>query len=489
MNVNFVKRAGLSLVARKAKSLIMLGLFLVIFTLVLAGFLLQSATRQSAANTKAKVGADISLYFDFEKAMAKANGGMPQISGKDSLSTAKVDALGKSPLVRGYNYSLESSSAPPEGVKLVEGGGKPPEGLHMATAAGGDSAGPVDMNTLSLSGARDLGLTDEFGKGRHTLVEGRAPTMKDDGSNVALVEERLAKKNTLKVGGKLTLRSADGKHSAEFEIIGVYRDPTALTDSWMPPSMLPGNKVYVPFGALATLNPATLVDGQPQVQTAKYTLKDPERFAQFQQAAKAAGIDLEVFKLDNNDRLYNDLVGPIQGIASFAGVAVWLVSIAGAAILGLIVTLAIRDRRQELGILLSLGERKWKLVGQHLVEVVAVAVLALGFSVLVGQALSQYAGSALLDREVAAAKKANQNGMAGGAVTVGGTTGAVSAVRIGSPVESESMKPVDRISVRLEAAEVGRVAGVGLGIALLATVLPGLAVLKLNPRTILMKGE
>ncbi|MGY0234468.1 ABC transporter permease [Longispora urticae] len=483
--MNFVKRAGLSLAARRVKSLIMLGLFLVIFTLVLAGFLLQSATGQSAANTKARVGADVTLDWDVEKAMAKSNGAFPKMTDTDALTTGKVDALGRSPLVRDYNYSLESASPPPSGVTLLESAAKPPEGLSMATTIGGGAttAGPADMNTLSVSGQRDVRLTDEFRKGRHAVIDGRAVGPDDDGRNVAMVEERLAAKNKLKVGDKLTLKSPDGKNPTEFEIVGVYRDPTApQADMWMPPGMVPGNKVYAPVGAVARLNPSEKVNGQNKVQVAKYTLKDPGKFEQFKKAAGAAGIDLEVFKLDNNDRLYRDLVGPIQSIASFAGVAVWLVSIAGAAILGLIVAMAIKERRQELGILLSLGERKWKLVGQHLVEVTAVAVLALGFSVLIGTALSQYAGDALLGREVAAAKdKEADQGMPGG--------GRVMMARSIGSADPGPVKPIDKISVSLEAAEVGRVAGVGVGIALLATILPGLAILKLNPRTILMKGE
>ncbi|WP_412543862.1 ABC transporter permease [Longispora sp. K20-0274] len=490
--MNFVKRAGLSLVARRAKSLIMLGLFLVIFTLVLAGFLLRSATGQSAAHAKARVGAVVTLEADFEKAMAKqsgggaANGGVMRFAAPD-LTRAQVDALGKSPLVRDYNYTAQSMSPPPDGVRLVESPAKKPEGMNMGAATtviGGDSGTPVSMDTLSVNGVRDVRLTEEFSKGRHTVIDGRAIRPDDGDKAVTMVEERLAAKNKLKVGDKLTLKSQDGKNPTEFEIVGVYRDPAApQTDMWTPPAFTPGNKVYAPVGALAKLNPAQSKDGQVLVQSATYTLKDPSKFEQFKAGAKAAGIDLEVFKLDNNDRLYRDLVGPIQAIASFAGVAVWLVSIAGAAILGLLVAMAIKERRQELGILLSLGERKWKLVGQHLVEVVAVAVLALGFSVLVGQALSQYAGDALLGREVAAAaeKQADQGGsMAGG--------GRVTIARSIGSADPGPTKPIDRISVSLEAAEVGRVAGVGLGIALLATILPGLSILKLNPRTILMKG-
>jgi hypothetical protein len=106
------------------------------------------------------------------------------------------------------------------------------------------------------------------------------------------------------------------------------------------------------------------------------------------------------------------LVGPIQNTSRFAGLGVWLVSIAGAVILGLLVAMAVKDRRKELGILLSLGERKWRLVAQHAIEIGAIALLAFGFSVLAGQAISQKAGNALLSNQVASAAKHGSGGAA-----------------------------------------------------------------------------
>ncbi|CKJ22871.1 transmembrane protein Vexp3 [Streptococcus pneumoniae] len=84
---------------------------------------------------------------------------------------------------------------------------------------------------------------------------------------------------------------------------------------------------------------------------------------------------------------------------------IYIVSIAGAIILGLIIMLSIKGRRKEMGILLSIGEKKWKLMAQFVVEVVCVAILAFGLSITTGAKVSQYIGDNLLSNEIATASE------------------------------------------------------------------------------------
>lgn len=95
------------------------------------------------------------------------------------------------------------------------------------------------------------------------------------------------------------------------------------------------------------------------------------------------------YELDAQDNVYKQMIYPIENIASFSKTIVIMVSIAGATILGLIITLSIKERRKEIGILLSIGEKKWKLMGQLLVEVLCIAVLAFGLSLATGEKVSQ----------------------------------------------------------------------------------------------------
>ena len=472
--MNFVKRAAWSLLARKGRSLIMLGLFTVISTLVLSGFLLQSAVAQSSADAKSQIGADATLEVDIQK-MVQGGSFSGTLGAGQTLYTTEANKIGKSPLVQSFNYTVE------EGTHA--------KGLKPVATVPAPANLPAEMkndDSLPLTGTLDSSQVAEFKGGKYTVTSGRGIVAADAVSNVVLIEQRFAAKNGLKVGDKITLTANDPTTSTialPFTVIGIFHDPDKSPTTWVAPQGEPGNQLYIPVDAAGRLNPGDIQNGAMRINSAVFTLKDPSTLSQLSAAASAAGIDMKTFSLTLNDKTYQQLVGPIQNTSRFAGLGVWLVSIAGAVILGLLVAMAVKDRRKELGILLSLGERKWRLVAQHAVEIGAIALLALGFSVLAGQAISQQAGNALLSNQVASAPKSAVAQPGAGGL---GATGAASA---SADSTVQTVKPIDKIKVVMQAGDVGKVAGVGLGIGLAAVLVPGASILRTSPRSILAKGD
>ncbi|MFZ3544233.1 hypothetical protein ACODT3_01390 [Streptomyces sp. 4.24] len=55
--------------------------------------------------------------------------------------------------------------------------------------------------------------------------------------------------------------------------------------------------------------------------------------------------------------------------------------------------------------------------------------------------------------------------------------------------DQPQVKPIDSMDIRLGPADIGKVGATGLAIAVLATLVPGARVLRLNPRDILTKGD
>lgn len=49
--------------------------------------------------------------------------------------------------------------------------------------------------------------------------------------------------------------------------------------------------------------------------------------------------------------------------------------------------------------------------------------------------------------------------------------------------------PIDKIDVSVTGEDVGKMGGIGLAIAIIATLLPALSILRLNPKQILLKDE
>lgn len=473
-----MKRAILSMKKRIGTSLILMAVFLIVTNLVLAGFTIQNASKKAADAARKKLGADVTLSLDFDKLgqQARETGEMPN---PPKLNMKEADQLAKSKYVKDYNY-ISNTFGISDGLKLVgasegeeEGKGK----AGMAAVRGGSSSGTeIDMNaSFMIEGVRKTALQESFKNGKSKIIDGKSITEQMKDQNVALMEKRLAELNNLKVGDKVKVQSGDKKETLEVEIIGIYETNEQAMGQQAPPIMDPANKLYMPHSTMKKLE---VDQGISSIQVV-YFLKDPQNIEAFKKEAKKSDIDFNYYKLDAHDSLYKQMIGPIENISSTSQMIIYIVSIAGAIILGLIIMLSIKTRRKEMGILLSIGEKKWKLMAQFVVEVVCIAILAFGLSITTGAKVSQYIGDNLLSSEVATASE-ETNTPQNGTVMMSGP---------GGTVQNQKEDPIDKIDVSVTGEDVGKMGGIGLAIAILATLLPALSILRLNPKQILLKDE
>ncbi|PFA07193.1 ABC transporter permease [Bacillus cereus] len=476
--MNFMKRAILSMKKRVGTSLILMAVFLIVTNLVLAGFTIQNASKKAADAARKKLGADVTLSLDFDKLgqQARETGEMPN---PPKLNTKEADQLAKSKYVKDYNY-ITNTFGLSDGLKLVgasegEEDGKGKAG--MATVRGGSSSGTeIDMNaSFMIEGVRKTALQESFKNGKSKIIDGKPITEQMQDQNIALMEKRLAELNNLKVGDKVKVQSGDKEETLEVEIIGIYETNEQAMGQQAPPIMDPANKLYMPHSTMKKLE---VDQGISSIQVV-YFLKDPQNIEAFKKEAKKSDIDFNYYKLDAHDSLYKQMIGPIENISSTSQMIIYIVSIAGAIILGLIIMLSIKARRKEMGILLSIGEKKWKLMAQFIVEVVCIAILAFGLSITTGAKISQFIGDNLLSSEIATASEETDTPQ-NGTVMVAGP---------GGTVQNQKEDPIDKINVSVTGEDVGKMGGIGLAIAILATLLPALSILRLNPKQILLKDE
>ncbi|MCD2333949.1 ABC transporter permease [Bacillus cereus] len=476
--MNFMKRAILSMKKRIGTSLILMAVFLIVTNLVLSGFTIQNASKKAADAARKKLGADVTLGLDFDKIgqKAKETGEMPNPPQPDAKET---DQLAKSKYVKDYNY-IASTFGISDGLKLVgasegeeEGKGK----VGMTAARGGSSSGTeIDMNaSFMIEGVRKTALQESFKNGKSKIIDGKPITEQMKDQNVALMEKRLAELNNLKVGDKVKVQSGDKKETLEVEIIGIYETNEQAMGQQAPPIMDPANKLYMPHSTMKKLE----VDQGISSGQVVYFLNDPQYIDAFKKEAKKSNIDFNYYKLDAHDSLYKQMIGPIENISSTSQMIIYIVSIAGAIILGLIIMLSIKGRRKEMGILLSIGEKKWKLMAQFVVEVVCVAILAFGLSITTGAKVSQYIGDNLLSNEIATASEETDTSQHGTVMMAGP----------GGTLQNQKEDPIDKIDVSVTGEDVGKMGGIGLAIAIIATLLPALSILRLNPKQILLKDE
>ncbi|MBB6440048.1 ABC transporter permease [Streptomyces candidus] len=479
--MNLFKRAWWRLIGAPGKSLMLVGLFFVICSLVLSGFLIQSAAARAADSAKKHVGAVATMQLDVNGLLASGKNGGSEGGGQNprtigsagDLKRDLVDKICQSSVVADCNYTADGAAFPTKSTTLYQ---------PVPAPASQDTLG---TDLFKVDGVRKLDELSDFRNGDSKMIAGKG-IGPDTKKNEIVVEERVAEENKLRVGDKVKLKIGSlmpgvDTSEHEFEVIGIYKNSTADTGQYVPAMMAPANQVYTNIEGASLLGGKT-TDGGGTLKSATFTLNDPNDLDQLKEDSKKAGADLQIFPISVNDKQYKTLVGPITKTASFATVTVWLVAVAGTIILALVVASNLRERRGELGILLSLGEKKPKLLGQHLVEVVACAVIAIALAGLGSQFLSEAIGNKLLTGEIdSASKEAENDSLQPDYSDPSGMS------RQGD--DQPKADPIDSLDVHLGPADIAKVGATGLGIAALATLVPGARVLRLNPRDILTKGD
>ncbi|AEO39035.1 TPA: ABC transporter permease [Listeria monocytogenes] len=501
--MNFFKRAWLSMKARKGRSVLQLIIFTVVCVLILSGFTIQSAADKASELAREQLGGTVTLTVDREKQMQTMR---EEASSSDSSSTESKPQFQSSPIdvsdandlaklnhVASYNY-YSSTQALASGFDPIESSGDTSSSNDESSTTaetqgpGGGQGGPqmVDAD-LSISGLLDSATSTDFEAGTSELTSGVAITSADKDKNVAMVEENLAEENDWKVGDSFTVTSSDGNTKITLKIVGIYKTTDSGSDMAQNFSFLnPYNKVYVPYTIANTIKGS---DYKNTVDSAVYTMDDAANISAFEKEAKKVdSIDWDTFKLDANDTLYQQMIGPINSVASFSKNVVYIVSIAGALILGLLVMMQVRDRKYEMGVLLAIGEKRGKLIAQFFVEILIVALVSFGLAAASSHYVAQLAGNQLLAQQNSSTNEtttSTENRGPGGGGGQGGPGGFGQSVS-NLTKNTEQIKELD-IQVTLE--DMLKMGGIGIGIAFISVLLPATLVLRMNPKTILTKQE
>lgn len=355
--------AFLSIVRKPSKAILLFVILLVIFSLVFTGIIIQNSILRSKEAIRRGLGAIVSLEPDYMKAMKDK---LPQedYPRKLSLTASLADDLAKDPSVArthvtevatGISSELKSAISPGEGVISLEGNGS-------------------DNSTyLPMYGSNQL-IPLPFSSGKLTLAQGRHRTEADAGRHVVLVSEEFAAKNKLALGQQISVKSADGTVVQSCEIIGLYAGADTYGTDMM----------YTAPESCRSLTPG---QSEPQIVSIHFELDDPLQVDGFLQRNKER-LPSEYLRLNAGNSEYTRLTRPLDLMSTITTLMLWVVFLAGALILIAIVTLFIRDRRFEIGLLLSNGTPKLGIMAQFVLELLLVACLAFGVSAVTSRLTS-----------------------------------------------------------------------------------------------------
>ncbi|KAF6600923.1 MULTISPECIES: ABC transporter permease [unclassified Bacillus (in: firmicutes)] len=478
--MNFIKRAFWSMKSKKGKTFLQLVVFSVICIFVLSGLTIQSAAKKSSELARQQLGGSVTLQADRQKQMAQQQkDGEKRTFESAPISVSDAKKLTSLQHVKNYNF-LTTASANAESFDAIKSSGESADNSSGGSRFQGGGRQMISAD-ISVEGVLSTALFDDFTGGSSKITDGRAITKTDADAKVAVINETLADQNKLKVGGSITVSSAaDDSVKTKLKIVGIYKTTSSGDDQAEHFSFLnPDNKIYTPYTAAAALKGS---DNQNKISSAVYYMDDAKYIDSFVAAAKKTSIDDKTYTLTTNDQVYQQMVGPIENVASFSKNVVYLVSIAGAVILGLIVMMSIRERKYEMGVLMAIGEKRWKLIGQFLTEILIVAVIAIGIASVTGSLVANQLGNQLLSQQVSSADDSQQqtSGWGGGEMPRGG--GLFGQHSSGADV-------ISTMQVNVSLNDLLTLGGIGVAIAVIATLLPSVSVMRLHPKTILTKQE
>lgn len=482
-----IKNALLSLKKNIGKTILLFVIIVVITNLVIAGLSIQSATKKSMDQIRSSLGNDVTLSVDFRN-MMKNRKPSEAVSNETSLTTTMADSLKDLKYVKNYNYQI-STSANSNYISAVETASDNSNNQQDTNKPNDQPEQASNQVDFTISANTTMKYLDSFTNNNYKLTKGRLLTTKDQNTNNCVIETNLASDNDLSVGDTFTITTTvnDETITQELTIVGIY-EIQSTNEIGSAHFNNPVNTIYTDLSI-----GQTLTGSSENITSAIYYLDDPENAEAFVELAKKkSDIDFDTFSLDANNRLYQQNASSLESMQSFAKMFVWIVVIAGSAILCLILALTIRNRYYEIGVLLSLGQSKVKIIAQQLIEVGLIAVVAFVISLGTGQLTSHYMGNML---ESSSSSNVMQMGQKGDQPNDNQNQSDSNQQKnntqtkenfLGNMMQGPSNQELD---VSITGENVIQLAGVTAAICIVSIAVPAAYVLRLTPRQILSRKE
>lgn len=497
--MNFMKRGLQSLRAKKGRSLLLIAVFSAILIFVLAGLTIRSAALVATENAQKSVGATVTLQANRESlrqnsqtASSDTSEGESTPPDPDSFQNTPVNlsdaqAIAALSGVASYSFEASTSADAVSGIEAISS----EDDESTATESTEDSSratngqpsgmpnmqeGRMSSGDFQITGVSESTNYTSFSEGTAKITDGEAITAGDEGTNHVLIESELAEANGLSVGDKFVISDSED-NEVEVTIKGIYEtSEVGNSMSQMFNFLNPANTLFASYTLVNTL-----AGNEDTLDSATYTLSDPSEMDSFVAQAEKL-IDTDTYSIQTNDQMYQSMLTPLNNVASFAKNIIVLVAVAGVIILTLIVMLSIRERKYEIGVLLSLGESRIKVILQFFTEIAICMFFALGIAAASGNVVGNIVGEQLLAQQTTTEQAdARMNGPEGmPSMGNGGPNG-----RSGLSAFTPSAE-VQELAITVSFQEIGLLALLGVGISFGSILLSSAGILRLNPKKILV---
>ena len=369
--MNTLKRAFLYTMRKKTKTLILFLVLVTISTFILTGLSIYKAADDSALSLRQSVGGSIRLELDENNRKnwryQQAAGGMlvdyvgAPITDEDIQKIMSIDGI------KAYN-GLGDGSVFAKDFSFISG---------FSFGAGSDYS--------RLPSVTDSEYFNFFTRKAFQLVEGRH--IKEGDDHVVLISTAIAEKNALKLGDTITVQCCydSGNYpDVSLTIIGIYA--YEADNEFNTTSTDKRNRLIIDHKAMQEIMQRDVIQYDNGVD---FYVDDPREMEKIASQIKALDLDWDSFTLTMDNSAYEAVASPLTAMQNLI---VWLIVgcvAVSVGILVLILSMWIKQRRYETGILLSVGISKSRIILQYTIEVLMIAVVAFGLSFFTSNFISQ----------------------------------------------------------------------------------------------------
>ncbi len=384
--MDWKKRAGLYLLRKKGKAISIFLLIMVVSTFLISCFSLLTASEKLASDIRGALGAAFYLRAS-TGVVSDENGEMTVTENHIRITDNEIKRIQNCGNIAYYN---------PINYGYAKGG--------QLTFIHGEKH-TEDNNMGAVTALRYSALETDFVDEVLALAAGRHITETD--TNAVLISSEVAAVNGLSVGDKIVLSSSElGEADGEYidvwpgerketvvTIVGIY-DILEADANVTATAGRQENRIYASIDVLTQL-----AASEPSVYTGEvgFYVTDPKTLDEIVfKVQQIDEIDWKTHFIRTNDFQYSKISDSLTSLGDLIKILLACVSIVSAAILTLILTLRIRGRIPEAGILLGAGIPKGEIIKQFLLEVLSVAATAFLFSYAAGFGISHNLGHHLL---------------------------------------------------------------------------------------------
>lgn len=374
--MSITKRAWFCISRKKVKTIILFFILTLISTALLSSYSIKSTTRDMA-----------------QKIYETSNAGF-SVTSKDKQSPFllnDVKDIQKTSGIKNHNYRYDAlGSLVDKKVVKVE------QKVQI------NNPDKRLSNLVSLKGSTNTSLENDFTSGIFRIEKGRGLTDKDSGKTI--IHEELAKANGLKVGDKLKIKgiSINGGNSSgngpsqgnvvsgkdvELEIVGIFSGRKRETNRGLT-SDATENTVFTDYKS--SQNAMGYSENDYKITTSTFLVSNPKDIDKVIENVKKTSVDFSKLSLTKNSKAFDSISTSLKSFGNIIDVMTLGIIIGSIVILSLVLIFWLRERIYEIGILLSIGISKLKIIGQFILEVIMISVGSYIVSILLGKLTSVF---------------------------------------------------------------------------------------------------